>query len=414
MAKKKEQRSEDLFFNSIAENVNNTNRLIENAVFSDVATRSEVAFRRRPEVEDRMRAPFERDRHRIIFSTGYRGYRGRTQVFILANYQIADRMVHVNYVAQVARMLAKALKLNSDLAEAIAVAHDIGHAPFGHDGEKILNDISLEYKLGEFHHNIQGVRVVDVLERGGRGLNLTFQVRDGIFSHDGEVHNVRLLPEKNKDEKTLQAQMKALTDGKRVRTFPATMEGCVMRVSDTIAYIGSDIEDAIRLGIIKMTDLPKKCLRILGNTNGEIIDTIISDIIRNSYEKEYVSFSDDISEAVKMLKGWNYHKIYVPWKESKAPVYRKWQEEQRKVKEGLYKMFETFSRDIESGNDDSLICQDFLDKMSDAYLTDKKNTALLKVRDYITTMTDEYAANIIAGLTVPKPMFTGVNAWIHK
>lgn len=413
MKNKKDSRDEDLFFNSIAENVNNTNQLIENAVFSNVATRSEEAFRRRPEVEDRMRAPFERDRHRIIFSTGYRGYRGRTQVFILAHYQIADRMVHVNYVAQVARMLAKALKLNSDLAEAIAVAHDIGHAPFGHDGETILNEISLEYRLGEFHHNIQGVRVVDMLERGGRGLNLTFQVRDGIFSHDGEVHNIRLIPEKNKTEKILQAQMKALTEGKRLRTCPATMEGCIMRVSDTIAYIGSDIEDAIRLGIIKMTDLPKKCLRVLGRTNGEIIDSIVADIIKNSYEKEYISFSDDISDAVKMLKDWNYRKIYVPWKESKAPIYQKWKDEQRKVREGLYKMFETFSRDIESCNEDSLIYQDFLAKMSDEYLNNKKNTALMKVRDYITTMTDEYAAGIIAALTVPRPMFEG-KAWKNK
>ncbi len=414
MKKTKKTNSDDkLLFAGIAESVNNTNQLIENAVLSPKASRSEDAFRVRAEIEDKMRAPFERDRHRIIFSSGYRGYRGRTQVFILAHYRIADRMVHVNYVAQVARMLAKALRLNTDLAEAIAIAHDLGHGPFGHDGEMILNNISLEYKLGEFHHNVHGVRVVDMLEKAGRGLNLTFQVRDGIFSHDGEVHNLKLVPQHDKKEKDLQLQMKQVVDGKKPEIFPATMEGCIMRVSDTVAYIGSDIEDAVRMGIIKMSELPKKCLRILGKNNGEIIDTIVTDIIKNSYEKDYVSFSDDISEAVKELKDWNYRKIYVPWKSSKAPIFRKWQQELRKVRDGLYRMFETFSKDVDSENRDSIVFTDFLDKMGNDYINNSQNTTLIKIRDYITTMTDDYAADIIANLSVPKPIFE-VMPWKKK
>lgn len=393
------------YFRGIARKVHSTNDMIEEAVLSPFAVKSRDAWRIRKERSDNLRTAFERDRHRVVFSESYRGYRGRTQVFLLANYHIADRMVHVNYVAQITRMLAKALKLNIDLAEAISMAHDLGHAPFGHDGEKFLSDISKKAGIGEFHHNAHGVRIVDYLERKGKGLNLTFQVRDGIFSHDGEVHDLKLVPQRKKTETDLQKNILDLNSGKKKRTFPSTLEGCVMRISDTISYIGSDIEDAIKLKLIKASDLPKICREKLGKTNGEIIDSIIADVIQNSYDKDYISFSDEISSTVKTLKNWNYKNIYVKLEDKKNPFFHQWMKERQKVKEGLEKMFSVFLDDLEKKNYESLIYSDFINRMNSNYLQSKQNTNPVKVRDYITTMTDEYASNVINELSIPKPLF---------
>lgn len=410
MPKKKQASS---LLKKIAEQVHSTTNIIENATLSPFATKSSEAFRLKKEKQDALRTPFERDRHRVIFSDSYRGYRGRTQVFLLANYHIADRMVHVNYVAQISRMLAKALKLNMDLAEAIAVTHDLGHAPYGHDGEKILSDISQEYKIGEFHHNIHSVRVVDVLEKNGKGLNLTFQVRDGAFSHDGEVHNLKLIPERKKTESKLQSDIAKLSQGKKVRSMPSTLEGCAMRISDTIAYIGSDIEDSVKLKLIKISDLPKVCLEKLGRTNGQIIDSIIADIIQNSYDHDYISFSDEISEVVKILKEWNYKNIYLKFEERRSSFFHQWQYQRKKVRDGMFKMFETFYNDLIHKNYESLIYREFVNKMSSNYINDKNNTPAIITRDYITTMTDEYATRVLEDILIPKPLFQVIE-WKKK
>jgi len=401
MARKRLQKNR---FLNIAENVEATNDLIENAILSPMATRSKDAFRLRPEKNDKLRPPFERDRHRIIFSQAYRGYRNRTQVFLLANRMIADRMVHVNYVAQVSRLLAKALKLNEDLAEAIAVSHDLGHAPFGHDGERFLNEISIKAGIGEFHHNVQGIRVVDILEKNGEGLNLTFQVRDGILSHDGETHNIILKPDRTKDETKLQKDIQNIIMGKKIKITPATLEGCVMRFSDTIAYIGSDIEDAIKLGIVKQNKIPKICQRLLGRTNGEIIDSIIADVIKNSFGQDAISFSPAISEAVEVLKEWNYKNIYVKFEDKKNPFFHRWNAERKKVRDGLYKLFDACLEDIIKENLNAPVWTEFLIKMTDRYI--KTTPDAIKARDYITTLTDDDAALLIERITVPRPLVT--------
>ncbi|HPH94089.1 MAG TPA: HD domain-containing protein, partial [Candidatus Cloacimonas sp.] len=153
---------------------------------------------------------------------------------------------HIAYVSQIARTIGKYLKLNTELIEAIALGHDLGHCPFGHDGENTLSLCCMKYGIGEFHHNIESLHIVDHISRKGKGLNLTFQVRDGIISHDGEVHNTRLIPQTNKTEEDIQNYISAKKAGQDIQFMPATLEGCVVRITDTIAYIGQDIEDAIR------------------------------------------------------------------------------------------------------------------------------------------------------------------------
>jgi len=226
----------------------------EAQLLSSFATCNDAAERLKAETDIHYRPPFALDRDRIFYSGAFRRYTGKTQVIYFASMldeQLTSRIVHTLSVAQIAKTIGRLLSLNTDLIDAIALGHDLGHPPFGHDGEKFLSNVSRKYNIGYFHHNIQSLRVVDVIAKKGNGMNLTFQTRDGILSHNGEAHNQVLEPKADKNEASLQEYIDKMTNGKSADMMPATLEGCVVRLTDTIAYIGQDIEDAIRIGLIK-------------------------------------------------------------------------------------------------------------------------------------------------------------------
>jgi len=222
--------------------------------YSEFACCNEEEKRNQPEPRCHMRTPFAVDRDRILHSGAYRRYQGKTQVFSFTNMfdeETSNRSLHTTYVSQISRTISKMLRLNLELTEAIALGHDLGHSPFGHDGEVSLSKCCRKYNIGHFHHNIQSLHIVDHISHRGNGLNLTFQVRDGIISHDGEVHNTVLKPDRKKTETDILEYIELKKQGEKVSWMPATLEGCVVRISDTIAYIGQDIEDAIRLNLLK-------------------------------------------------------------------------------------------------------------------------------------------------------------------
>ena len=192
-------------------------------------------------IEHPLRGPFARDRDHILYSGSFRRYIGKTQVIYNAasfDEQLANRSIHTLQVSQIARSIGKVLGLNLDLIEAIALGHDLGHSPFGHDGERFLQEIALEHKLSPFFHNIHSLRVVDVLSDANRGMNLTFQVRDGIISRDVEVYEVSVQPVKNISEEDIQDYIRRKKEGEHALTFPGTLEGCLVRITDSISYIG--------------------------------------------------------------------------------------------------------------------------------------------------------------------------------
>lgn len=357
------------------------------------AFRDTKARRRKPEEEDLMRSRFAVDRDRILYSGAYRRYHGKTQVFSFTNLideEMTNRNLHIAYVSQISRTIGKYLGLNTELIEAIALGHDLGHCPFGHDGEKALSNSCFEAGIGHFHHNIESMHIVDHISRKGRGLNLTFQVRDGIISHDGEVHNTQLHPAEDKSEQDILDYINAKKKGDSVQWMPATLEGCVVRITDTIAYIGQDIEDAIRYNILKREELPAKQVKYLGNTNSQIIETLVKNVIVNSYEKDYICFDEESSNHLLELKKFNYKRIYTDEnvKQSNAVIHRT-----------MRIMFEKYLEDIRTGNRDSKVFKHFLNHKNAEYL-ESFNPAE-KVRDFIATMTDRYYNEEVKAYMLP-------------
>ncbi len=364
-----------------------------NAIFTDIKAQHDCvlgtrafhdnnAWRSRNEDEDVMRSKFAVDRDRILYSGAYRRYHGKTQVFSFTNLideEMTNRNLHIAYVSQIARTIGKYLGLNTELIEAIALGHDLGHCPFGHDGEKALSECCEANGIGHFHHNIESLHIVDYISRKGKGLNLTFQVRDGIISHDGEVHNARLKPDTAKTEAGIDAYISAKKTGNNVQWMPATLEGCVVRVTDTISYIGQDIEDAIRFNILTRDQLPKEQVAYLGNTNSHIIETLIKSVIVNSYDQDWIAFDSETSEHLLALKRFNYKHIYTDEnvKKSNAIIYRT-----------MHVMYDKYMHDIQENNKDSKIFMHFLDHKRPEYL--EMFSPAEWVRDYIATMTDRY------------------------
>lgn len=366
---------------------------IHNKRLSEFATKDSAATRKFPEKGEHYRPPFALDRDRIIYSGAFRRYTGKTQVVYFASMldeQLSSRSIHTLSVAQISRTIGRLLGLNADLIEAIALGHDLGHPPFGHDGEVYLSHVSQKYNIGRFHHNIQSLRVVDIISKKGAGLNLTFQVREGLLSHDGEVHDQQVAPHPDKNENNLITYIKRREEGDDPSFYPMTLEGCVVRVSDTIAYIGQDIEDAIRLTIIKREELPGHCTKILGSSNGAIIDTLVRDVVENSYGCNYITFSKPVSEALKELKQFNYEKIY---RSSRLKV------NHERIAKGFEWMFDHFLNDIDKQNTASPIFQHFLNGKVEKYL--EETPAALKVRDYMAGMTDRYFVKILKELVIP-------------
>lgn len=347
---------------------------------SEYATKSEEAVRL-VEVEDDIRTPFFRDVDRIIHALSYTRYVDKTQVYSFQeNDHISKRMVHVQLVSKIARTIGRALKLNTDLIEAIALGHDIGHTPLGHTGEALLNEIS-ERELGEsFTHNIQGVRHYMEVENDGKGLNLTIQVLDGIMCHNGEIPAGEYTPIKKSKEEFLKQYHNAYHDlATSIKNHPMTLEGCVVRISDIIGYIGRDIEDAIEIGVIEREEIPKNIQKVLGVENRKIVDTLIRDIIENSLGKPYIKMSSSVYEALFELKEFNYKHIYL-----KANT----KEQLDFYEEKMNLLYKECLHDIETNNKKSSIYQVYLKDANPEYLknTDPKRIAI----DYISGMTDEF------------------------
>ena len=349
---------------------------------SPLASLSRHAVRRKDESEiaDGHRQNFSVDTDRILHSLAYSRYIDKTQVFyLIKNDHITHRVLHVQLVSKIARTVGRFLRLNEDLIEAIALGHDIGHTPFGHDGESILSDLCEGYGIGKFLHNIQGVRFLQDIERKGKGWNLTLQVLDGILTHDGELHSQVLEPQRDKHFDNLDDEMRRKEDDPSLNIRPMTLEGCVVRMADTISYVGRDIEDAIRMGLIKRTDIPGDCKRVLGETNGTIVYTLVEDLITNSLNKTYVCFSNEKGQALKRLKNFNEGRIY---KNSKV------KKQKDKIKLMFALLFKKYLEELESGKGSSDIYMGFLDGMSTEYR--EKTPPAGIVCDFIAGMTDEY------------------------
>ena len=253
---------------------------------SPLACPSTSAVREREEeaLEKGHRQHFSVDSDRILHSLSYSRYIDKTQVFyLIKNDHITHRVLHVQLVSKIGRTIGRILGLNEDLIEAVSLGHDIGHAPFGHDGEKFLSDLCKSYGAGPFLHNIQSVRSLQNIERKGKGWNLSLQVLDGILCHDGELHSQSLAPAGGKNFESLYREMGEKKEDPAFNLYPMTLEGCVVRMADTISYIGRDIEDAIRLGLISRNDLPKECSEILGVTNGTIVYTLVEDLVGQQF-----------------------------------------------------------------------------------------------------------------------------------
>ena len=282
--------------------------LEKESLLSEYACKSNDAIRIFEDKRD-IRPEFFRDIDRIIHSQGYTRYIDKTQVYSFTeNDHITHRVLHVQLVSKIARTIGRALRLNEDLIEAIALGHDIGHTPFGHTGERFLNDICKKEGIGYFCHNAQSVRILKDIEN----VNISIQTLDGILAHNGELllNKYQAKKDKNKEDILKEVEGVFTIEGYSKMIRPMTLEGCVVRISDIIAYLGRDIEDAITLGVIKREDLPKQITDILGNDNSSIVNTLIIDIIKNGMDKEYIQFSKDVFKALVDLRNWNFKKIY--------------------------------------------------------------------------------------------------------
>jgi dGTPase len=357
----------------------------ERSIFSAAATVSDQGVRRYPILDSAAgyRQAFSLDADRILHSRAYTRYIDKTQVFYLIdNDHITHRVLHVQLVSKIARTIGRFLRLNEDLIEAIALGHDIGHTPFGHEGERYLSDLCRQAGIGNFLHNVQSIQFLDRLERKGRGWNLCLQTLDGILCHDGEIHNRSLTPDSEKTFDTFEAEIAAKKADPGVSLIPMTTEGCVVRMADTIAYIGRDLEDAIRLGLLDRSDVPSDIVRILGNTNGTIVYRLVTDVIQNSHATHTVAFSPRISEALKALKMFNLERIYKhPKSKVQSPVLR-----------GLFeRLFASCLDDLDTENAGAHIFAGFLADMSADYVESHTNPEI--VRDYIAGMTDRFFLN---------------------
>ena len=326
------------------------------------------------------RQDYSIDVDRILHAHAYARYIDKTQVFyLIKNDHITHRVLHVQLVSKIARTIGRYLGLNEDLIEAIALGHDIGHAPFGHDGERYLSELCGIHGIGSFQHNVQSVQFLDKVERKGLGWNLCLQTLDGVLCHDGEVHDKKLEPDAAKTFDTLDQELEKKKNNPQTILIPMTLEGCVVRMADTIAYIGRDIEDAIRLNLIKRSELPQESVKSLGDTNGTIVFNLVTDIIQTSIQNNYVAFSGEISDALRRLKRFNLERIYL------NPRVKKYSSNLRNL---FGHLFEKYLADIERKNPSSVIFNGFLNGMSPDY-TESHSSAEI-VRDFIAGMTDEY------------------------
>ncbi len=338
-----------------------------------------------PEEPCLIRSDYERDMGRIIFSQSFRRLRHKTQVFFNpSNDHICSRIEHVIYVNYISTIIGRALNLNVDLIQAIAMGHDIGHAPFGHTGERALNRCikSVDPDM-YFEHEVHGLRVLDILEEhnGSFGLNLTFEVRDGIVSHCGETYNEYVLtPCKDKTEAQISSKKE------KDRTAPATLEGCVVRFADKIAYVGRDAEDARRAGIIGGSKdfLPTSVTDRLGSTNAETINILVGDIIHSSMNSNEIRMSEGNFKAMNDYLTHNLEDIY------KAPKIMTYEKTVNIMIDAIFEAFMRSTEDIEKAlHSENQTIKEF----AKYYLThpERDSVPVRRVIDYIAGMTDAYA-----------------------
>jgi dGTPase len=279
----------------------------------------------------------------------------------------------------VARTIGRHLQLNQDLIEAAALGHDIGHPPFGHDGEGFLSRLTCAHQAGYFHHNVQSIQFLDRIERNGAGWNLSLQTLDAMLCHDGETHVRKLFPHGPRTFDDLDAMIRRFLEAEHIGFSPMTLEGCVVRMADTISYIGRDLEDGIRLGLISRDRIPDACRKILGTTNGTIVFNLVTDLIATSLDQPFIGFSDEVSEALETLKTFNYRHIY------KNPAIKQHLGTISTIYDHLFHQYLT---DLEKGNRSSVIFTQFLAGLSDTYQNTHSPAHI--VRDFISGMTDSY------------------------
>ena len=317
---------------------------LEEQVLQPLATRSYPARRHRSEADSAHRTPFQRDRDRIVHTKAFRRLKHKTQVFIAPEGDhYRTRLTHTLEACGIARNVARALRLNEDLTEAIGLGHDLGHPPFGHIGEAVLDEC-LQARYGiRFRHNGHSLRTVECLERDGAGLNLTEQVRDGILNHTGPG-------------------------------TPATLEGRIVRVVDRIAYINHDIADALRAGVISFDDLPAAEIRALGDTGSERIETLVRDLLERSQRAGDIVQGDDVGAAMLRLRQFMFERVYLG---------EDAQRERGRIERMLRALFDHYA--------------DHLPPPVTPGAPDHE-----RVVDYLAGMTDRYAIRAFSDLSVPQ------------
>jgi len=318
----------------------------EREFLSPEATRSYSARRQVEEADSPVRTPFQRDRDRIVHSKAFRRLKHKTQVFVAPEGDhYRTRLTHTLEACGIARTVARALGLNEDLTEAIGLGHDLGHPPFGHAGEEALDAALREHGGAGFRHNEHSLRVVDVLERDGRGLNLTEEVRDGILNHTGSRK-------------------------------PAALEGRIVKLVDRVAYINHDIDDALRAGILSPGDLPAKEIELLGDTGSRRIDTLVRDIVERSRGAADIVQSEETGGAMLRLRKFMFDRVYL------GPVARG---EHERVHRAMRALFDHY-----------------LDRLDEVPSLDPDADARDRVTDYLAGMTDRYCIAKFAELTIPE------------
>ncbi len=347
--------------------------------------------RLKPDEPCTVRTVFERDAGRIIYSLEFRRLRHKTQVFFdPQNDHICTRMEHVIQVNYIANTIGRALNLNGDLIEAIALGHDLGHAPFGHTGEKTLHScLNASVPDRIFEHERHGLRVIDQLARRHgkhQGLNLSFEVRDGITNHCGETYDEYVLvPDRDKPTDSLGSASAGTS-------MPATLEACVVRVADKIAYVGRDIEDAARAGIMEFGDIPPAIQTELGRTNGQIINTLVTDIIENSHNQDAIILSQERGEMMHQLLDANVKRIY------RSEKIKRYETMVENVLEGLFEALMLALDDRERlQSSTNRVYQGLLKFITERdYPAGEPNAQI--VTDYIAGMTDTYATRCFEDL----------------
>ena len=331
------------------------------------------------------RLPYKRDIDRIIHSKSYARYIDKTQVvYLVENDHITHRNLHVQLVSSFAKGIAQILNLNTDLVEAIALGHDVGHPPFGHEGEVYLSQISEKCGNGPFSHPLQSCRLFGVIEP----INCGLAVYDGFLCHDGGVGSAKLEPcyGKTWEDHFLEREKKRLDPD--INLMPCSLEGCLVKFCDTISYLARDIEDAIQLGLIRREEIPQT---LLGVKNGEILQKFSMDMIKMSYQKDYIAISTPIHEAMNKIRSFNFDNIY-----SRSRL----KTESSKIKRAYLALFDYFLNDLKENKERSYLWENFLYSKTDVYL--EETSPEQRVIDYLAGMTDGFFMRTLKKMIMPE------------